>query len=202
MAHLTFGIFRAGVRDAGKTLASYAGQRPIPTPYPSASASIVRFHRENPDAAWQRLDRGLASSSYWGRTGTPQAGWADSIRACFQVYRALAEPDQRVSFATGVSRELLVEPDDIGVYVDVVLLDAGGYTPRVVLWDSNPLSHSRAVLYGAPVWKAMEEELGSGRVSGVEVWKLRTGNQELVLPNEASAAMPEVEQIAHRIAGP
>jgi hypothetical protein len=94
----------------------------------------------------------------------------------------------------------LVEPDDIGIYVDVVLLDSHGYTARIVLWDSNPLSHSRAVLYGAPVWMAMEEELGSDRVSGVEVWKLRTGDQELVLPGEARAAMPEVERIAHRIA--
>jgi hypothetical protein len=118
------------------------------------------------------------------------------------VYRALAEPDQRASIATGVNRELVVPPDDIGVYVDVVLLDPNGYAPRIVLWDSNAFDHNRAVLYGAPVWKAMEEELGEGRVIGVEVWKLRTGDQELVLPTEAEAAMPEVAQIAHRIAGP
>lgn len=201
MTHVTYGIFRAGVRDPGKTLASYAGQKPIPTPYPSASASITRFHREGPDQAWKTLDQALASSSYWGQSGTPQAGWANAIRDCFQVYRALAEPDQRIPIATGVNRELVLPPDDIGVHVDVVLLDPNGYSPRVVLWDSNPLNHSRAILYGAPVWKAMEEELGEGRIVGVEIWKLRTGDQEFVLPAEAEAAMPEVVQIARRIAG-
>lgn len=202
MTHITYGLFRAGVRDPAKTLASYTGQKPIPTPYPSASASIARFHREDPESAWTQLDKSLASSSYWGRQGSPQAGWADAIRSCFQVYRALAEPDQRASIATGVNRDLVVPPDDIGIYVDVVLLDPNGYAPRIVLWDSNAFDHNRAVLYGAPVWKAMEEELGEGRVIGVEVWKLRTGDQELVLPTEAEAAMPEVAQIAHRIAGP
>jgi hypothetical protein len=201
MTHITFGIFRAGVRDKAKTLASYSSRPPIPTPYPSASASIVRFHREGGDAAWLRLDRSLSSSAYWGKAGTPQAGWADSIRSCFRIYRALAEPDPRPAFATGVNRELILPPDDIGIYIDVVLLDPRGYVPRIVLWDSNDLSHSRAVLYAAPAWQALEQELGEDRVAGVEVWKLRSGDQELVTPNEAAAAMSEVEEVAHRVAG-
>jgi len=47
----------------------------------------------------------------------------------------------------------------------------------------------------------MQEELGEGRIVGVEIWKLRTGDQEFVSPAEAEAAMPEVVQIARRIAG-
>lgn len=200
MTHLTFGIYRAGVRDPAKTLSSYSGKSP-PTPWRMATSSIVRFHREGADAAWQRLDQSFARSSYWGRSGTPQAGWANAIRSCYKTYRALATPDTRPVFATGVNRELVLPPDDVGLYIDVVLLDPSGYVPRLVLWDDNTLGHSRATLYATPAWKVMEEELGEGRVAGVEVWKLRTGEQELVLPDEAAGAMSQVEEIAHRIAG-
>jgi len=201
MTHVSFGVFRASVRDPGTTLASLANRPSFPTPYPSASSSIVRFHREGPDAAWAELDRTFRTSSYWGRSGTPQAGWADSIRECFRVYRSLAESDPRRSFAMGLNRELVLAPNDMGVYIDVIMLDQSGYVPRLALWDTNELTPARARLYAAPVWAVMDRELGAGRVAGVEVWQLRSGDRELVRPREAEAALTEVETVVHRVAG-
>src|SRR4051794_11458741 len=106
MTRITFGLYRAGVRDSGATLASFADRYMPPTPFPSASAAVVRYHREDPTRAWQALDRSLSSSPYWGVPGTPQAGWADAIRDCFQVYRDMAAGDSRPAFATGLNREL------------------------------------------------------------------------------------------------
>jgi hypothetical protein len=47
----------------------------------------------------------------------------------------------------------------------------------------------------------LEEELGAGRVVGVEVWHLRSGQQELVSPAQAAATLDRVETIVHRVAG-
>jgi hypothetical protein len=200
MTHLTFGAYRAGVRDKGVTLSSWKSQPFRPTPYPSASASIARFHREGPDAAWYALDNALASSNYWGPNGTPQAtGWANAIRACFRVYRSMAEVDPRPSFATSLNRTLYLPPDDLGVHIDVVLLDPAGYVPRLVLWDKNDLTPDRAALYAAPVWSVLEGELGVGRIPRVEIWHLRSADQEVISAEEATASLERAEEIVRRV---
>ena len=100
----------------------------------------------------------------------------------------------------GLNRELVLPPDDMGVYIDVIMLDQSGYVPRLVLWDTNELTPARARLYAAPAWAVMDQELGAGRVAGVEVWRLRSGDCELVQPHEAEAAMAEVEAVVRRVA--
>lgn len=88
----------------------------------------------------------------------------------------------------------------LGVRADVVLLDAAGYVPRLVLWDKNDLTYGRAIEYGAPVWRAMEDELGDGRVAAVEVWALRGPTQITVTPAQANVAMGQVARTVHRLA--
>ena len=103
-------------------------------------------------------------------------------------------------FATGLTRDLAIPPDELGVYVDVVLLDPRGYVPRIALWDTNPLNRTSARLYAAPVWKVLEDELGSGRVVEVEVWHLRSTTTWTVAASAAEDALADVANIVHRIA--
>jgi hypothetical protein len=201
MTRVTFGLYRAGVREAGLTLASYADRWMPPTPLPSASAAVVRYHRRGGQAAWRQLDRSLGSSPYWGAPGTPQAGWADAIRECFLVYRHLADADTRPAFATGLNRDLSFPPDELGIYIDVVLLDPDGYVPRLALWGRAEVAAGGAQLYAAPVWRVLEDELGEGRVPSVEVWHLRSGVRHVVTASAAAARIDEVESILHRLAG-
>jgi hypothetical protein len=200
MTRITFGVYRAGVRSPGVTLASYAGRQPPPTPFPTASAAVVRYHREGAEAAWGQLDRAFSSSAYWGARGTPQAGWADAIRECFLTYRQMAEDDDRPAFATGLNRDILMPPDELGVYIDVVLLDDDGYVPRLVLWSADELTTTHARLYAAPAWRVGENELGQGRVPLVEIWHLRSGIPCVVTADEAAEAETDAERVVHRVA--
>jgi hypothetical protein len=162
MTRITYGLYRAGVRDVAVTLAAAAARYMPPTPYAPATGAITRYHREGPDQAELALDRSFRRSSYWGQSGTPQAGWADAIRHCFATYCRMARPDGRPAFAVPFTRDVDYPPDTIGVHIDVVLLDPNGYVPRLVLWDTNDFTMDRARLYAAPAWYAAEAELGTG----------------------------------------
>lgn len=199
MTRVTFGMYRKGVREPGTTLSSAGAAFQPPTPMPTATAAIVRHHREGPARAAARMDRSYRNSPYWGQRGTPQGGWATAMRACYQTYVQLAANDPRPAFATGLNRDLTVAPDELGVYIDVVLLDPRGYVPRLVLWDSNELTVDLAVRYAAPAWAVLEEELGEDRVPAVEVWSLRAPTQHTVTPAQAQAALPDVARIVHRL---
>lgn len=165
-------------------------------------SAITRYHREGWQAAWNRLDTSLRNSSYWGARGSPQSrGWADAIRTCFRTYHAMAQLDARPTFTLGLDRNVDLPPDELGVHVDVVLLDPRGYVPRLILWDTSELTGSRGALYAAPVFAAVEAELGHGRVPEVEVWHLRTRTEQRVSPGAATAALADVERVVHRLAG-
>ncbi len=179
---------------------SHGGGYIPPTPFQSASAAITRYHRESGDDATKALDRSLSSSDYWGPAGTPQAqGWADAIRQCFDGYRQAADTDPRPPFAWGLRRSLDLPPDELAVYIDVILIDPRGYVPRIVLWDTADLTDERAVLYAAPVWRVMEDELGDGRIPEIEVWHLRTGAKRVIDAATAAAALPDVAGVVHRL---
>ena len=199
MTRVTFGMYRKGVREPATTLVSAGASYMPPTPLPTATAAIVRHHREGPAAAAARMDRSYRSSPYWGARGTPAAGWANAMRACYATYVDLTRHDTRPAFATGLNRDLVLGPDELGVYIDVVLLDPMGYVPRLVLWDSADLTRDLAIQYAAPAWSVLEDELGDGRVAEVEVWSLRAPTQLVVGPAEASAAMTAVARVVQRL---
>jgi hypothetical protein len=200
MTRITFGLYRRGVREPAVTLSSTIGEFIPRTPFPSALAAVTRYHREGGDAATNALDRSLSSSDYWGPGGTPQAqGWADAIRQSFDVYRQVADADPRPPFAWGLRRTFDLPPDELAVYIDVVLIDPRGYVPRIVLWDTSELNEERSALYAGPVWRVMEIELGDGRVPEVEVWHLRSGARYVVDAATAAAALPDVARVVHRL---
>lgn len=203
MTRVTYGIYRKGVREPNTTLTSAAAANagvPIITPIRTAQAAITRHHRDSPAAARSHLHQSFRNSGYWGPNGTPQAqGWARVIRELYDIYDGLTQADTRHAFAYGVERDIDLSPNALAVRVDVVLFDPRGYVPRVVLWDKNDLSPGRALAYGAPVWRAMEDELGDGRVSEVEVWALRGPTQFLISPSQARGAMRQVAHIVHRL---
>ena len=202
MTRVTPGLYRAGVRDRRLTIGAFAGSRPPITPFQMASAAVVRLHREGADQAWQTLDASFVRSPYWGIAGTRQAGWAAAIRTAFQGYRAMAANDMRPVISTGLRRTLTFPPDELGVYVDVLLLDPDGYVPRLVLWDANAFTREIAVLYASPAWRAIEDEMGDGRVPFTEVWHLRSGAQESISASDAASELSQVAGIVHRLAGP
>ncbi len=203
MTRVNFSAYRKGVRDPSMTLrsaaAANAGSRFV-TPIRIAQAAITRHHRDSPASARARLHQTFRRSDYWGPNGRPSAqGWARVIRELYDVYDGLTQGDARRGFAYGVEREIDLSPDSLVVRADVVLFDPAGYVPRIVLWDKDDLSASRAVAYGAPVWRAMEDEFGDGRVPYVEVWSLRGPSQFTVSPAQARAAMRQVAQVVHRL---
>jgi hypothetical protein len=203
MTRVTYGMYRKGVREPSTTLRSAAAANadiPLVTPIRIAQAAITRHHRDSPASARARLHQTFRKSDYWGPNGTPQAqGWARVIRELYDVYDALTHGDGRSAFAYGVERDIDLSPDALAVRADVVLFDPAGYVPRVVLWDKNDLSASRAAAYGAPVWRAMEDEFGDGRVPHVEVWSLRGPDQFTVSAAQARSAMRKVAQVVHRL---
>lgn len=203
MTRVPFSMYRKGVREPATTMTSAAAANAgftLVTPMRTAQSAIVRHHRDSPAAARAQLHQSFRNSDYWGPNGTPQArGWARAIRELYDVYDVLTQGDPRTAFAYGVERDIALGVDALGVRADVVLLDPAGYVPRIVLWDKNDLTYARAIAYGAPVWRAMEDELGDGRVAAVEVWALRGPTQITVTPAQASAAMGQVSRTVHRL---
>lgn len=199
MTRVTFGMYRKGVREPATTLVSASAGDMPPTPLPTATATIVRHHREGPAIAAAWMDRSYRTSPYWGQRGTPAAGWANAMRACYATYTDLTLHDSRPAFTAGLNRALVFGPDELRVHVDVVLLDPGGYVPRVVLWDRSELTQELAIQYAAPAWSVLEDELGEGRVARAEVWSLRAPTQLVVSPAEASAAMARVAAVVRRL---
>jgi hypothetical protein len=113
----------------------------------------------------------------------------------FDTYIELASSDDRPVLVGGVASDVQVGINSIGVSVDIVILDPGGYCARHVLWDVPPLTLDDAQLQSAPIVAALQSELGEDRVVGVEVWHLRSGDTLFVASGDAVARLPEVEVI-------
>jgi hypothetical protein len=190
MTRVTLAELKNAMRN--RALRRALGQR-FPTPMPMATSAVRRFHREGAQVALDRLNRGLNGSNYWGPNGSPQArAWAESIRTCFDRYVALAAADPRPTLNIPFTADVAVGQNLVGVSLDVILLDPAGYVGRYVLWDLPALTQSDAELLSAPIVRALEDELGEDRVSGVEVWHLRSGSQAYVDAATALARLPEV----------
>lgn len=201
MTRLTFGIYRKGVRQPGFTLSSTVGDPGFPTPMTTATAAIVRYHREGAAEALRWLRRSFANSDYWGPRGTPQArGWANAIVTCFERYIQLADRDGRDAFTVDLKHDIDIGTHVVGAHADAVLLDEDGYLGRVALWDLAPLTAELAVQYATPVFLALEEMLGEGRVVGVQVWHLRSGDTHLASGEACNAAVPRVTRLVDDIA--
>jgi hypothetical protein len=108
--------------------------------------------------------------------------------------------DGRDAFASSLNLDLILPPDDLAVHIDAVLFDPSGYAGRLALWDTPPLTTALASLYAAPAFRVLEHELGAGRVTGVQVWHLRSGVAKYIDSATAAGAMPLAETIVHRIA--
>lgn len=147
------------------------------------------------------LDRSFSRSDYWGPAGTPQAiGWADAIRRCFNTYVDLASSDGRRAFMTGYTADLDYGANELGVYVDVVLLDPRGYAARTVLWGSDQPDATQATLMASPIVEALGNDLGGDRVAEVEVWHLRSGTVLRVDANQALRVRTNAIVIVNRAA--
>lgn len=193
---VTFGTFRSAARNPGLRASEMAGRPTFPTPAAIASASIVRYHREGRSAAWRRLNQAFQRSDYWGPNGNAQArGWADSIRNCFNTYADRADQDHRQVFWTRFRRDVRFASHELSAAADIVLLDDVGYTGRLVLWDTPELTRDLAELMACPIVIALGDGLGANRISGVEVWHLRSGTQVAVGSHDALRRSAQVSRI-------
>jgi hypothetical protein len=194
---ITFGTFRAGIRDPAITVSLLTSTRSFPSPVALATAAIKRYHRDGLVVAEQQLNRSL--SGYW--SGTPQRkGWANSIRSAFENYIQMDINDSRTIFSTGFSRDIQLAGNQLATYVDVLLLDGRGYAGRVALWDASETTAENARIIAAACFQAMEEELGQGRVTEVNIWKLRTRVQHTVDRPTALSALPSAAAVVARMA--
>lgn len=201
MTRLTFGIYRKGVREPGFTLSSTVGYPSFPTPMAIAAAAVARYHREGQTHARRRLRRAFADSSYWGPSGSPQArGWASAIVASFERYVDLAARDGRDAFAVDLKRDVALGAHIVGVHIDAVLLDEEGYVGRIALWDRAALTSELGVQYAVPAFLALEQDLGEGRVAGVQVWHLRSGESHFASSDACNAAVARVTHLVTQIA--
>lgn len=201
MTRLSFGIYRRGLREPGFTLSSTAGSPSFPTPMAIAAAAVARYHREGHAKALRRLRRSFTDSSYWGPSGSAQAqGWASAIVTGFERYVHLAERDGRDAFAVDLKRDVTVGMHTVGVHIDVVLLDDDGYVGRIALWDKAAVTSELAVQYAVPARRALDQELGEGRVAGVQVWHLRTGERHFASSDACNAEAARVTRLVTQIA--
>lgn len=201
MTRLTFGIYRRGLREPGFTLSATVNSPSFPTPILMANASIARYHREGETEARRELHRAFRRSPYWGPAGSPQArGWASAIVASFERYAQMAADDGREAFTVDLSRDVSLGMHVVGVRLDAVLLDDDGYVGRIALWDKAVVTRELAVFYAVPAFLALEDELGDGRVSGVQIWHLRSGERHLVSGDSCNAEVGRVINLVARIA--
>ena len=201
MTRLTYGIYRKGVREPGFTLSSTQDSPAFPTPMPIAAAAVARYHRDGETIARQELNRSFRGSPYWGPSGSPQArGWASAILSRFERYAHLATADGREAFAVDLKRDVAIGPHVVGVHVDAVLLDEDGYAGRIALWDRAVPTREVALYYAVPAFLALEDALGEGRVAGIQVWHLRSGQCAFAARDACNAAVMSVTRLVAQIA--
>lgn len=200
MTRISFGEYRSGVRQPSfRAVPGRAGPS-YPTTTPFQWGAIARHHGQSPQAAREYLVERIRTSPYWGPGGTPQhQGQAETTLRSYDNYASMTSNDERPVIATGLTRDLEIPPNVLGVRTDVLLLDPAGYVPRLVLWDTNDLTPELAILYAAPLLLAAEDELGEGRVAHIEVFHVRSATQMIVPAGDARAAQLNMEATVARI---
>lgn len=103
----------------------------------------------------------------------------------------MASQDNRPCINSPLTTDVDIDGNEIGVGVDIVLLDPQGYVGRVVLWDKQVPSGDDAEMLALPIALAIEQELGVGRGAGVEVWHLRSGSTETITQSRALRKLPQ-----------
>lgn len=196
MTRVTLAELKRAKRDGSVRRAPPGTGNQFPTPMPTAASAVRRFHRVGAAPALAAINQAFDQSTYWGPKGPAQArGWAEAIRACFQTYVDLASPDGRPTLGSPVSGDVDLGTNQVGVALDVVLLDPRGYVGRYLLWDRPALIQDDAEILAAAVVALLEDELGIGRVAGAEVWHLRSGEQLFVDAATALARLREVRAV-------
>lgn len=196
MSRITISELKNATRNRALRRSASGSAVKFPTPMPMAASAVRRFHREGAPAAVEALNESIDTSTYWGPTGPASAvGWANSIKAKFNTYIRLASPDPRPVLGLPVVTDVSVGPNLVGVTIDVVMLDPRGYVGRHVLWDVEALTRPDAEILAGPIACAMQQELGSERVAGVEVWHLQSGTQHFVDRDTALRRLAEISAI-------
>ena len=165
-----------------------------------ATKAVRLHHEEGGQAARDYLAATIESSDYWGpdSTNKPAKGWAAVIQTCLDTYVSLAATDTRPALDTPIKTTIDVAGLQVDMTVDVVLLDEGGYTAHLPLWDKPALTGEMAATLAAALVLALEQELGRERVTAIEVWHLRSGTTFTVPRAAALAREPGLAQALQR----
>ncbi len=200
MTPLRYAEARMAVRDPDARRRPAGDDGGFPTPFPMATKAVRLHHTAGAEAARRYLADTIEASPYWGPNSPHRApqSWAATIQTCLATYITLADSDPRPTLDTPISTTVEIDGLPLAVTIDVVLLGDGGYTARLPLWDKAELDDEIAALYATPLILALEQELGTERSLGVEIWHLRSGSSFIVPRAAALAHQADVAQALHR----
>lgn len=142
-------------------------------PTQSLQKGLRAFHFGvgGPAAARAELAQTLARS--WSASPSKQ-GKARTAMQSFDNYVHMATTAGGVAISP-IDYEVQLGPNSVNAKVDVALLEPYGYSGRMVLWtgvNTPDRALTRMVAFVGTV--ALQLELGSNRVIGLEVWHPRT----------------------------
>jgi len=173
---LRFSEARTAVRNPDARRRPADDNQGFPTPFPMASKAIRVLHQSGSVAARDYLESTIESSTYWGSESENKGArsWAGTIKKCMETYIEFSDTDIRPALGAPVSSTIEIAEFQLAMTIDVVLLDEGGYTARLPLWDKNLITEDIAAILATPMVLALERELGVERVTAVEIWHLRS----------------------------
>lgn len=132
----------------------------------SLSDALSYLNGRHPDGR-----KGLSGT--YGPEGKRAQQGADA-RKSFDRYVRLDRLDRRPVAELELAGEVQVGVHDVSVSVDVVLFTDDGYTGRLLNWDRGGLSDRLADILAIPTALLIEQELGSGTCTNIELWDLRS----------------------------
>jgi hypothetical protein len=188
------------LREIGRAGASW---RPRPdgtvivSPAPVRNKAIRIFHAEGLSQAIDYLEgRRPGATGLRGTYGPggDRATQGRRTREAFDRYVRMAEADGRDYADVAVSGDVEIGGHTVGLAVDAVLFDEGGYAGRLLTWDLGEMTSELALLIAGPAVLLVDQKMGEDTCSEIEVWDLEHDRQWRFLRAHALGAIQDVEE--------
>jgi hypothetical protein len=107
----------------------------------------------------------------------------------------MAIADDRGYADLGVAGDVEIGSHAVGAIVDVVVFDSGGYCGRVLGWDLSGISEEVALMMAGIATMVIDEKMGEGTCTEIEVWDLEHDHQWRFVRAHAVGVIPRVQRI-------
>lgn len=193
MTRITISELKGAVRSPSSRRPA-PGDRGFATPLPMAYSAVRRYHSDGAEASAEYLREAIQGSTYWSGNS-----WAQRLIGYFDNYVALSSGDDRPWLGSTLKADVPVGVDrEVGITLDVVLLDPAGYVARLPLWDATIPDESEIDLLSAPLVAGVDQALGDGRCARAEVWHLPSATPYASDREAALAQLDAVDAIVAR----